>query len=99
MCVYLSVCLFDSCFRLSVFASKKLESSQLQRLVEMTKVDNPLWMTLMCEELRIFGDFRMMDQKLTALPDTMDAFLAIVIQRLLAEDDTGYVKKVTGVGF
>ena len=60
----------------------------------MTKVDNPLWMTLMCEELRIFGDFRMMDQKLMALPDTMDAFLAIVIQRLLTEDDTGYVKKV-----
>ncbi|XP_076466852.1 telomerase protein component 1-like [Babylonia areolata] len=72
---------------------KKLEPEQLQQMVQITKVDNPLWMTLMCEELRVFGDFRMMDSKLRALPDTMDAFLATVIGRLLTEDDTGYVKK------
>ncbi|KAK7107773.1 telomerase protein component 1-like [Littorina saxatilis] len=73
---------------------KKLEDTQVQRMVQMTKVNNPLWMILMCEELRIFGDFRMMDKKLEDLPDTMDAFLSTVVHRLLSEDDSGYVKKV-----
>ncbi|KAL8599183.1 hypothetical protein ACOMHN_007899 [Nucella lapillus] len=72
---------------------KKLESGQLGQLVDSTKVDNPLWMVLMCEELRVFGDFRMMDRKLQALPDTMEGFLATVISRLVTEDETGYVKK------
>nr|KAG5694860.1 hypothetical protein BaRGS_028788 [Batillaria attramentaria] len=74
---------------------KKLAADQLQQLVETTKVDNPLWISLMCEELRIFGDFRTMDRKLAELPDTMDAFLNTVIKRLLAEDETGFVKKVS----
>jgi hypothetical protein len=51
-------------------------------------------MMLMCEELRIFGDFRMMDQKVQSLPDKMDAFLTSVVHRLITEDGSGLVKKV-----
>lgn len=74
--------------------SQKLDGEQLQQLVEKTKVNNPMWLTWMCEEFRVFGDFRMVDVKLAELPDSMDAFLSIVIKRLLNEDDSGFVKKV-----
>ena len=78
-----------------ILISQKLTDDQLQNLLTSTKVDNPLWMSLMCEELRIFGDFRMMDKKLEGLPSSMDKFLANVVDRLINEDETGYVKKVS----
>ncbi|XP_025098008.1 TPR repeat-containing protein DDB_G0287407-like [Pomacea canaliculata] len=72
---------------------KKLDLTQLQTLVDISKVNNPQWMMWMCEELRIFGDFRMMDKKLSEMPDTMEDFLQLLLKRLLYEDDTGCIKK------
>jgi len=33
---------------------------------------NPLWLVTACEELRIFGDFRKVENKLNNLADTLD---------------------------
>lgn len=76
-------------------ALQKLDLTQLQTLVDISKVNNPQWMMWMCEELRIFGDFRMMDKKLSEMPDTMEDFLQLLLKRLLYEDDTDCIKKVS----
>ncbi|CAL1546811.1 unnamed protein product [Lymnaea stagnalis] len=74
--------------------NKRLEPSQLTTLLSNTGVDNPLWILLMAEELRIFGDFRLMDSKIGKFPNTMSGVLAQIIDRLIHEDENGVIKKV-----
>ncbi|XP_067675837.1 TPR repeat-containing protein DDB_G0287407-like [Haliotis asinina] len=73
--------------------NKHLDQDQLTALTRDTKVDSPLWMTLVCEELRVFGDFKMVTQKIHSLPDTLNGLFGIIFTRLLAEDNTGCIKK------
>ncbi|XP_071113801.1 TPR repeat-containing protein DDB_G0287407-like [Haliotis cracherodii] len=73
--------------------NKHLHKDQLTALTQDTRVDSPLWMTLVCEELRVFGDFQMVTQKIHSLPDTLDGLFGVIFNRLLAEDDTGCIKK------
>ncbi|XP_005112446.2 telomerase protein component 1 [Aplysia californica] len=75
--------------------NKKLDSDQIQKLMLKTHVDNPLWMMLMAEELRIFGDFKLMDDKIDSFPESMDQLLVQILERLIQEDDeNGVIKKV-----
>uniref|UniRef100_A0A0B7A7Z1 Uncharacterized protein n=1 Tax=Arion vulgaris TaxID=1028688 RepID=A0A0B7A7Z1_9EUPU len=54
-----------------------------------------MWMMIMVEELRIFGDFRVLDDKIEKLPNTMEGLLVHILDRLIQEDDeNGVVKKV-----
>ncbi|BFZ24968.1 hypothetical protein BsWGS_28007 [Bradybaena similaris] len=73
--------------------SKKLDASLLDTLISKTGVDNPLWMLLMVEELRIFGDFRVLKDKIDKLPGTMEELLVQIIERLIREDDENEVIK------
>jgi len=51
--------------------NKRLDDQQLQRLIEKTGSCNPLWLTLACEELRVFGSFENLLDKITGLPDDL----------------------------
>ncbi|XP_050390408.2 telomerase protein component 1 isoform X1 [Patella vulgata] len=73
--------------------NKRLDEEQLDLLVNGTGVDNPLWIRLMCEELRVFGDFRNLTSKIRDLPKSLDELFSTIFTRLLAEDSTGCIKK------
>jgi len=48
----------------------------------------------MTEELRIFGDFRNLDKKIDQISDSVESLLTAIINRLINEDDEGFVKQV-----
>ncbi|KAH9492087.1 hypothetical protein Btru_029459 [Bulinus truncatus] len=73
--------------------NKRLDPNQLNRVITNTKADNPLWVMLMAEELRVFGDFRSMDSRIDNFPDNMPGFLVQIIDRLTREDDDNQVIK------
>lgn len=51
--------------------NKRLDDDQLDTLVEKKGSSNPLWLTLACEELRVFGKFETLKGKIESLPDDL----------------------------
>jgi len=51
--------------------NKRLDEHQMQLLLAKQGSANPLWLTLACEELRVFGDFSKMDEKIESLKDEL----------------------------
>ena len=49
--------------------NKKLDMDQIFSLLTKTASENPLWLSIACEELRVFGDFRQVSDKINSLPD------------------------------
>ena len=49
--------------------NKRLDSQQLTSLLEKTSSDNPLWLSIACEELRVFGQYKQIMDKINTLPD------------------------------
>ncbi|KAM8960668.1 telomerase protein component 1-like [Pelodytes ibericus] len=74
--------------------TKTLSSEQLHLLLQKTSSQNPLWLTMACEELRVFGEFKMLTKKIAALPDTLQGLLEKIIERLVQEDQTTRVKEL-----
>jgi len=54
----------------------------------------PLWLYLVCEELRIYGDFRTLSSHIQSLTTSLEAAIKHIVDRLISEDDTGCLKKV-----
>ncbi|GFS04406.1 telomerase protein component 1-like [Elysia marginata] len=74
---------------------KKLEPGQVEKIIKDTTADSPLWVMLMAEELRVFGDFRLMADRIESFPHSLDEFLVQVLGRLIQEDnEQGLIKKV-----
>lgn len=73
--------------------NKKLDSDQLSLIVSRPCANNPLWLKILSEELRIFGDFRTLDMKIDQISDSVESLLTEIIGRLMSEDNTGLVKK------
>ncbi|XP_063313166.1 telomerase protein component 1-like [Pelobates fuscus] len=74
--------------------TKELSSKQLHLLLQKTSSQNPLWLTMACEELRVFGEFKMLTQKIAGFPDTLQGLLENIIQRLVQEDQSARVKEL-----
>ncbi|CAH1785089.1 unnamed protein product [Owenia fusiformis] len=49
--------------------NKALDTGQMDSLLSKTSSDNPLWLSLACEELRVFGNFRKVSDKINQLRD------------------------------
>ncbi|CAH1783140.1 unnamed protein product, partial [Owenia fusiformis] len=49
--------------------NKSLDKQQMQTLLSKESSQNPLWLSLACEELRVFGNFRMISQKIEEMKD------------------------------
>ncbi|XP_068096733.1 telomerase protein component 1-like isoform X2 [Hyperolius riggenbachi] len=73
---------------------KKLSPEQLDQLVQKSSSTNPLWLSLACEELRVFGVFEMLTRKIMGLPDSVQGLLGSIIERLVQEDQSSGVKKL-----
>jgi hypothetical protein len=73
---------------------QKLDSDQLSLIVSRPCATNPLWLKILSEELRIFGDFQTLDTKINQISDSVESLLTEIVDRLISEDSTGLVKKV-----
>ncbi|KAM4707080.1 telomerase protein component 1-like [Discoglossus pictus] len=74
--------------------SKALSPEQLHLLLQNTCSLNPLWLSLACEELRVFGVFETLTQKIAGFPNTLQGLLGNIIQRLVQEDQAAKVKEL-----
>ncbi|XP_075066984.1 telomerase protein component 1-like [Mixophyes fleayi] len=97
-CLYLDDLSLETARSLAVLYlsrySKTLSSEQLHQLLHESSSSNPLWLSLACEELRVFGVFEMLTKKIVGLPDTLQGLLGSIIQRLVQEDQSCRVKKL-----
>jgi len=52
--------------------NKELKEDQMTALMGKEFSHNPLWLVTACEELRVFGDFRKVGDKINKLAVTLD---------------------------
>ncbi|KAM5191660.1 telomerase protein component 1-like [Mantella aurantiaca] len=97
-CLYLDLLPTDTAQSLVIMYlsrySKTLSSEQLHQLLGKSSSANPLWLSLACEELRVFGVFEMLTKKIIGFPDSLQGLLGNIIQRLVQEDQHNLVKKL-----
>nr|DBA22784.1 TPA: hypothetical protein GDO54_013786 [Pyxicephalus adspersus] len=97
-CLYLDLLPMDTAQSLAMMYlsryCKTLSSEQLQQLLQKSSSANPLWLSLACEELRVFGVFEMLTKKILEFPDSLQGLLASIIQRLVQEDQSNLVKNL-----
>eukprot|EP00004_Rigifila_ramosa_P000183 TRINITY_DN1020_c0_g1_i4.p1 TRINITY_DN1020_c0_g1~~TRINITY_DN1020_c0_g1_i4.p1 ORF type:complete len:1726 (-),score=374.09 TRINITY_DN1020_c0_g1_i4:2054-7231(-) len=68
-------------------SSKKLDSVQMNLLLQKKQAALPLYLATACEELRVFGVFERVSEKIMQFPDSVAGLFASVLQRL-EEDHT-----------
>ena len=49
--------------------NKQLDVDQMESLLSKASSDNPLWLSIACEELRVFGQFRQLSDKINQMAD------------------------------
>ena len=55
----------------------------------------PMWLAIVCEEMRVFGDFATITEKIEGFPDHLEELMQDVLKRLLREDETQFMEKVS----
>ena len=50
----------------------------MSMLLEKEGSANPLWLTLSCEELRVYGVFNKMDEKIASLSDDLIRYFGLL---------------------
>lgn len=73
---------------------QRLDAEQLELLLSHPCAPQPLWLIIVCEELRVFGDFGKLTGLISGLPDSLDGLLEEIIRRLIAEGSTQCMEKV-----
>jgi hypothetical protein len=63
-------------------------------LLQHSSARLPAWLAVVCEELRVFGDFATISAKIRDLPDNLEELMKEVLKRLLNEDETNYMEQV-----
>lgn len=66
--------------------NKRLDPEQMEVLLNKKGSENPLWLTLACEELRVFGKFETLIYKIKDLPDDLISLEECVFERFEGED-------------
>jgi hypothetical protein len=51
--------------------NKRLDDEQMKLLLSKKGSANPLWLSLACEELRVYGVFKMVNEKIQSLSDDL----------------------------
>ncbi|XP_022081872.1 telomerase protein component 1-like [Acanthaster planci] len=74
--------------------NKTLDSEQLDLLTGSEGARNALWLSLSCEELRVFGVFEQVTDRIRELPDSLEGLIEIILARLVSDDETGMVQKM-----
>ncbi|OWF51981.1 Telomerase protein component 1 [Mizuhopecten yessoensis] len=73
--------------------NKTLAPDEIDQVLSQSCVHNPLWVWLLTEELRMFGDFRTLSTKIKSVSDSVTSLLSSIIKRLITDDETGYMEK------
>lgn len=55
---------------------------------------SPLWLNLACYELKVFGDFATLKNKIESLPDNIDGLISHMLERVNSEYDKDFVNQV-----
>lgn len=63
------------------------ENDQMGELLGKGESDNPLYLIVACEELRVFGEFERVTERIVSLPEDVPFLFEQVLERL--EDDHG----------
>jgi len=63
------------------------EKNQMELLLSKSESDNPLYLVVACEELRVFGEFEKVTERITSLPNDVPMLFEQVLERL--EHDHG----------
>ncbi|XP_064618016.1 nephrocystin-3-like [Liolophura sinensis] len=72
--------------------SKALDLEQMRTLVLKEDAGRPLWLSVACEELRVFGSFDQLTQKITHLPGELIGLLDMVLARIISSYGGDLVK-------
>lgn len=62
--------------------NKKLNNAQLASLLAKKEATNPLYLVVACEELRVFGIFEKISEKISNFAQTVPELFAQVLERL-----------------
>ncbi|PIK52093.1 hypothetical protein BSL78_11045 [Apostichopus japonicus] len=73
--------------------NKTLDPEQAKLVVESEGAKNALWLSMACEELRVFGVFDLLTQYIKELPSSLDDLLEKILTRLVKEDETDLLKE------
>ncbi|XP_075249186.1 telomerase protein component 1-like isoform X2 [Convolutriloba macropyga] len=68
--------------------NKTLDNEQLDLLLSKESSSSYYWLSLACEELRIFGHFALLTEKIASLPDNLVELQCQILHRLESELDT-----------
>ena len=79
---------------MDVFTQQKMDADQMKCLLTNESSRFPIWLSIACEELRIFGDFATLSNKIKSFPPGLKDLLKDVVDRLIKEDDTQLLTKV-----
>nr|XP_006815135.1 PREDICTED: telomerase protein component 1-like [Saccoglossus kowalevskii] len=74
--------------------NKRLDKEQMNNLLAKESSQNPLWLAIACEELRVYGVFHRMNEKIDSLADGLLDLLAQVLKRF-EEENGGYLLVAT----
>lgn len=66
--------------------NKRLDKEQMSSLLSKNSSQNPLWLAIACEELRIYGEFTKVTDKINSLQDGLLNLLAQVFDRFEEEN-------------
>ncbi|XP_071785038.1 telomerase protein component 1-like isoform X1 [Asterias amurensis] len=65
---------------------KRLDKQQMASLLSKESSQNPLWLSIACEELRVFGSFESLSDKINGLADGLLHLLAQILTRFEKEN-------------
>lgn len=64
------------------YLEEKPENDQMGLLLSKHESDNPLYLTVACEELRVFGEFERVTERIEALPNAVESLFEQVLERI-----------------
>lgn len=67
----------------------------MKLLIDSEGASNLLWLSLSCEELRVFGVFETITHHIKSLPSELKELLRFIMKRLTAEDEDDNIQKVS----
>ncbi|XP_019645560.1 PREDICTED: TPR repeat-containing protein DDB_G0287407-like isoform X1 [Branchiostoma belcheri] len=74
--------------------NKRLDHSQMNSLLSKDSSANPLWLSIACEELRVYGVFEKVSKKIEGLADGLLNLLTQVLERF-EEENGGHLLVAT----
>ena len=66
----------------------------MSALMKKDSSDMPLWLSIACEELRVYGDFWTINDKIQKFPEDLTELMKDVLRRLIQEDETKSIEKI-----